>query len=81
MVENLFKNFENIVAAVTDDEVNIVFICYNGPGKTKGNLEKTANDMQSQYSFHYTLPELFKKFVFISPEQRETWIAKIPVLS
>ena len=32
------------MAAVTDDEVNIVFICYNGPGKTKEKLEKTVEE-------------------------------------
>jgi hypothetical protein len=81
VVKGIFENFENIAAAMTDDEGNIVLICYQGPAKTKENLEKIANDMQSKYGFHYALPDVLQKFEFILPANHETWITKFPDLS
>ena len=81
VVKGILENFEKIAAAMTDDEGNIVLICYQGPAKTKENLEKIANNMQSKYGFHYALPDLLQKFEFILPANHETWITKFPDLS
>ena len=80
-VEDMFKNFKNVMAANTNDGANIVFICYQGHAKTKQDLEEAANDMQTQYNFRYALPDLLKETMLISPEENETWIMKFPVLS
>ncbi len=81
VVEDMFKNFKNVTATILNEGLSIVFICYQGPEKTKENLEKIANDMQAQYNFRYSLPDLLKKFVFISSVEREAWIAKFPILT
>lgn len=81
VVKDIFENFENIAAAMTDDEGNIVLICYQGPAKTKENFEKIAGDMQDKYGFHYALPDVLQKFEFIPLADYETWITKFPVLS
>lgn len=81
VVKDIFENFENIAAAGTDDGGNIVFICYQGPTKTKENFEKTTNDMQAKYGFRYALPDILQKFEFIPPTDYETWITKFSILS
>lgn len=81
VVEDLFKNFENITAAVTNDGANIIFICYKGPAKNKTDIENVAANIQAKYNFRYAMPDLLSKFSFISSEQNETWITKFPDLS
>ena len=80
VVTDMFKNFENVTAAITSEGSNIVFICYQGSAKKKEDLEKIAKDMQSKYNFRYALPNQLQKFKFIPPAERNTWIAKFPVL-
>ena len=81
VVEDMFENFKSVTAAIKDDGLNIVFICYQGAPKTKEDLEKIANDMQAKYNFRYALPDLLKETALVSPEESRTWIAKFPVLS
>ncbi|MBY0281849.1 MAG: class I SAM-dependent methyltransferase [Alphaproteobacteria bacterium] len=80
IVERMFESFENIMAIATDDGSNIVFICYQGTKKSKENLEEAANNMQAQYNFRYALPDLMKKAVPISREDKAAWVMKFPVL-
>jgi spermidine synthase len=80
VVEDMFKNFENVVAAVANDGLNVVFICYQGRTKSKEDLEKIAKDMQSKYNFRYSLTDQLQKFKLITPADHETWAAKFPVL-
>lgn len=76
----MLKNFENIVAAITTDGLNIVFICYQGPAKSKEELEKMAKDIQSKHNFRYSLTDQLQKFKLIRPADHETWAAKFPIL-
>jgi hypothetical protein len=80
VIEDIFICFENIVAAVTNDGANIVFICYQGPAKNKEDLEKIVKDMQSKYNFHYSLTDQLQKFKLITSADHATWISKFPVL-
>jgi spermidine synthase len=80
VAEDMLKNFENIVAAITTDGLNIVFICYQGPAKSKEELEKMAKDIQSKHNFRYSLTDQLQKFKLITPADHETWAAKFPVL-
>lgn len=80
VVQDLLNNFSNIVAAVTNDGFNIVFICYNGIEKTMEELEKKAQEMQEKYCFRSSLLETLKKFRFIKQEDRQCWIEKFPQL-
>ncbi len=80
VAEDMLKSFENIVAAITTDGLNIVFICYQGPAKSKEELEKIAKDIQSKYNFRYSLTDQLQKFKLITPADHETWAAKFPVL-
>ncbi|MBY0461845.1 MAG: methyltransferase domain-containing protein [Alphaproteobacteria bacterium] len=80
IVEDMFKNFQNVTATITEDGFNIVFICYQGPTKTKEDLEEAANHMQTQYNFRYALPDLMKKIRLISPGESKTWIMKFLTL-
>ncbi len=81
VVEDMFRNFENIVASITNDGENIVFLCYQGPQKTKQDLEIVAENVQKQHNFRYALPDVLQKFEFIPLADYETWITKFPVLS
>lgn len=80
VAEDMLKNFDNIVAAITTDGLNIVFICYQGPAKSKEDLENIAKDIQSKYNFRYSLTDQLQKFKPITLADHETWAAKFPVL-
>ena len=81
VVADMFKNFENVTVAITDEGSNIVFVCYQGPKKTKQDLDRVAENMQKQHNFRYALPDMLQKFEFIPLADYETWITKFPVLS
>lgn len=80
VVENMFEIFNNIAAAVTNEGFNIIFIGYQGPVKTKQELQNIATQMQAQYNFRYALPDLVKKIVLIPLDQKSAWIEKFPIL-
>jgi spermidine synthase len=81
VVADMFKNFENVTAAITNEGLNVVFICYQGPEKNRESLEEIAKDMQSKYNFRYALPDQLQKFKSIVTADYDTWIAKFPELN
>lgn len=80
VIGDMLKCFDNSVAVITKDGANIVFICYQGPAKSKEDLEKIAKEMQSKYNFRYPLDEQTKQLKLISSTDHETWVTKFPDL-
>lgn len=76
VVEDMFSQFDHVMAASTKIDPNIVFICYQGDKRTEQELREVANKMQLKYNFRYALPDLINEFKYISSTEREEWISK-----
>ena len=80
VVRDMFKNFQHVVAAVTKTDPNIIFICYQGPEKTKEELKGIGNKLQVKYGFRYSLPDLINQFESIASTEKEEWATQFPSL-
>ena len=67
VIEGMLSQFSNI--AMLDTHVgNIIFICYQGSVKTKEDLQKIATQLQNHHKFRYSLSDISKEIVCVTPE-------------
>ena len=80
IIEDMFRQFDHVMAASTKIDPNIIFICYQGDKKAEQELTEVAKKMQFKYNFRYALPDLINEFKYISPLEKQEWVSKFPQL-
>jgi len=76
VVEDMFRQFDHVMAASARIDPNVVFICYQGDKRTEQELREVANKMQLGHNFRYALPDLMNEFKCISSTEKQEWISK-----
>ncbi len=69
VIEDMFHTFDNITTLDTQ-KGNIIFICYQGPVKTKEALQNIAAQLQSHHHFRYSLSDISKEIECVLPAKR-----------
>lgn len=77
VVKDMLSQFDNI-AMLNTQLGNIVFICYQGLIKTTAELQLIAAQLQNQYQFRYSLPDISKEIEHVTSTNKNSVLNQFP---